>query len=263
MFSRSEVGRLAGHTHRMARADARLLERLAEPRTQGLRAWEYGTLLGYLQHTEERPSHALDVGAGDSAFPGYLVSSGHVGRITALDLPDSFEDRTKGDPQWAAAGIERLEGSMLDIPAEDASFDLVACISAIEHLDGHAARHRRDPGRYRKLPYDRYLEDTRTALREMVRVLCPSGVLYLTTDAYIPELQQTDAWAKSRSDGEIWSAYRFEDVKPVFVETLERSGLRLTGSPELDPETLKRDPGRSTFRGRYFTTFALVGRRST
>ncbi len=247
----------------MARADDRLLARLAEPRTNGLRAWEYGTLLGYLQHTGERPERALDVGAGDSAFSTYLASEGIVGSVTALDLPDAFEDLSAAtESNESAHGVSRLAGSMLDIPAADESFDLVTCISAIEHLDGHAAAHRRDPQRHPKPPYELYLEKTRGALKEMTRVLRPNGILYLTTDAFVRGLQKTDAWVKFDTGGVIWSAYRFEDIAGVFLGTLEKEGLRVVGPPAIDESLLVDDKSRSTFRGRYFTTFSVTARKA-
>lgn len=253
---------MAGHAHRMARADSTLLARLAEPRTRGLRAWEYGTLLGYLQYAGALPSRALDVGSGDSAFPSFLVSSGAVESVTALDLPDAFEDLSDATlARESAQGVTRLAGSMLDIPVVDASFDLVTCISAIEHLDGHSADYRRNPEQHPRLPYAEYLQRTTTALEEMVRVLRPNGILYVTTDAYVSRFQKTDAWSKFDTGGVIWSAYRFEDVRPVFLDTLERAGAEIVGPPRLDESMVIDDRKRSTFRGRYFTSFAVVGRK--
>jgi SAM-dependent methyltransferase len=256
LFSQRQVRRLSGYAHRMARADDRLLRRLADPRIRGLRTWEYGMLLGYLRHRGLKPERALDVGTGDSAFPRYLVASGAVGRITTLDLPQALEEQAADSAARAAAsGVEQLVGSMLDIPAPDASFDLVTCISAIEHLDGQPS-----PAVTRS--HQRFLADTTVALGEMARVLRPGGLLYLTTDAYLPERQTTDGWAKFDSGGVIWSAYRFDDIEPTFVETLATAGLRPVAPPELDRRLLVADPGRSTFRGRYFTTFALLGERA-
>ncbi|MEJ7785734.1 MAG: class I SAM-dependent methyltransferase, partial [Solirubrobacteraceae bacterium] len=190
----------------MARADDRLLERLADPRIEGLRTWEYGMLLGYLRHRGLRPERALDVGTGDSAFPRYLLTSGAVGAMSTLDLPEALEQQAAANAARAAtSGVEALLGSMLDIPAADASFDLVTCISAIEHLDGQPSPDvTRDHGCF--------LADTQTALGEMARVLRPGGLLYLTTDVYLPERQTTDGWAKFDAGSVIWSAYRFDDI---------------------------------------------------
>ena len=50
-FSRSALKSLRGHVYRAANADERLLTRFAEPRIEGLRAWEYGVLLAYLDRS--------------------------------------------------------------------------------------------------------------------------------------------------------------------------------------------------------------------
>lgn len=255
-FSRSRLGDLRGHVYRAAHADERLLERFAESRIEGLRAWEYGMLLAYLHGLPERGGfEALDVGSGGSAFPEYLLESGNVGSMTTLDLPDSFERPPAG------ARVKRVEGSMLDMPFEDHSFDLVTCISAIEHLDGNPALHHRDPEAHPMLPYDEYLERTSEAVLELARVVRPGGHLYLTTDVFLLDLQHSDAWAKGRP-GPIRSAYRFEALEQTFLPALADAGLALAGEPDFERDLLEDSADRSTYRGRYFTTFALVARRS-
>ena len=264
LFSKQEVKRLRGHIQRMVRKDQDLLARLSEARIGGVRDWEYGTLLGALMAFPERSGWgALDVGSGNSTFPRYLVESGNCAHMTTLDLEYAFEkqkERTRVRDE--EAGITRVEGSMLDLPFEDASFDLVTCISAIEHLDGSLSQHLKDPEANPHLPYDDYLERTRTAVREMARVVRPGGVLYLTSDLYLADRQTTDAWAGPGYDGPIWSAYRYDDFDEVFVQTLRASGLELWGEPaDHRPELLAESEDRASYRGRYFTVFALLARR--
>ena len=255
-FSRSRLKELRGHVYRAARADRRLLERFAESRIEGLRAWEYGMLLGYLHGIPERGRfEALDVGSGGSAFPEYLLASGNVGSMTTLDLPDAFEQ-----PVAAGASVRQVAGSMLDMPFADHSFDLVTCISAIEHLDGNPALHHRDPEAHPMLPYDEYIERTGEAVLEMARVIRPGGHLYLTTDVFLPDLQHTDVWAKGRG-GAIRSAYRFEALEQTFLPAVAAGGLELAGRPAFGRQLLEDSDDRSSYRGRYFTTFALVARR--
>lgn len=261
MFSRRALRGLRGHVQRAAHGSPELLERLADSRIEGVRSWEYGMVLGFLRGFPERRGwQALDVGSGNSAFPGYLLETGNVGRITTLDLPDPFEGRDVGVAQ-RRAGIERVHASMLEMPFEDDSFDFVTCISAIEHLDGQPLLHRYHPDEHRQLPYEEYLERTRTALREMVRVVKPGGHVFVTTDAYVPERQRTDACFTPDGGGPIWSAYRFEDIEAVFVQTVRDAGARLVGTPEYELEALLADSDLGTWRGRYFTTFAVVARK--
>ena len=175
--------------------------------------------------------------------------------MTTLDLPDAFEQ-----PAAAGGTVRQVAGSMLDMPFADASFDLVTCISAIEHLDGNPAMHLRDPEAHPMLPYDEYMQRTGEAVREMCRVVRPGGHLYLTTDVFLPDLQHTDAWAKGRP-GPIRSAYRFEALEGTFLPAVADAGLELVGTPDFSRSLLEGSADHSSYRGRYFTTFALVARR--
>lgn len=263
LFSRREVERLSGHTQRLASSDPLLLARLSDPRIEGIRAWEYGTLLGALRPVEGRGEwRTLDVGSGNSTFPHYLVASGNVGELTTLDLPEAYEARApdvvRRDDEL---GIRRAEGSMLDIPFEDASFDFVTSISAIEHLDGDRTLHARDPDRHPRKTYEEYTRDTRRALDEMMRVVRPGGHVFVTTDAYVADRQRTDTWSSPRGKGPIWSAYRYETIEDVFLTSVRENGFELVGEPSYRVELLD-DPDRSSYRGRWFTTFAIFARRT-
>lgn len=253
LFSRRAVSELHPNVQRLAWRDPQLLHRLSDTRIEGIRAWEYGVLIGCLVRSPDRASwRALDVGSGASTFPAYLLERGWVGTMMTLDLEDPFERADGGPPP--SERVERVAASMLDIPFPDGSFDLVTCISAIEHLDGD----RRDP---KPAPYERFRSDTRRAVEEMMRVVRPGGHLYLTTDAYLPERQTTDRWSSPDGKGPIWSAYRYEDIEGVFVRTLVDGGFELVGGHDFDRSHLVGDPDRSTYRGRHFTTFALFARR--
>jgi SAM-dependent methyltransferase len=256
IFSAERCEQLFGHGQRMAHNDPHLLKRVADTRLKGMRVWEYGTLLGALAGVPARDSlRGLDVGSGNSTFPLYMVETGNVGSMVCLDLPEAHEHQSaEHERRERAGGVERVEGSMLDLPFEDWSFDLVTCISAIEHLD--ADRHVDS-----KPPYDEYLARTRQGLAEMMRVLAPGGYIYLTTDAYIPELQKTDAWSSPRGKGPIWSAYRYEDIEATFVAAIEEGGGELVGPADYRRELLEESEDRASYRGRYFTTFALFARK--
>jgi SAM-dependent methyltransferase len=253
LFSRRAVRELHPNVQRLAWRDPQLLHRLSDTRIQGIRAWEYGVLIGCLTRVPGHGSwRCLDVGSGASTFPAYLLEQGWVRTMTTLDLEDPYERPDEGPPP--SERVERVAASMLEIPFPDRSFDLVTCISAIEHLDGD----RRDA---KPASYDRYRSDTRRAVEEMLRVVRPGGYLYLTTDAYLSDRQTTDRWSSPDGKSPIWSAYRYEDIDGLFVRTLEERGFELVGGHDFDRSQLVNDPGRSTYRGRFFTTFALFARR--
>lgn len=263
LFSKEDLGRVRGHVQRLVFRDSFLRTRLSEERIGGIRDWEYGMLLAFLRNYPQRKNwRGLDVGSGNSTFPQYLVATGNLAHMTTLDLPGAYEKQSSRNAERdRRLGVERVEASMLDIPFPDASFDFVNCISAIEHLDGSPKAHKRDPAANPQLPYPEYAEATRTALREMARVLKPGGLMYVTTDAFVPELQETDAWSSPHGMGKIWSAYRFDDIENVFVRTVEEAGLVLAGQSRYGRDLLVDSARHGTYRGRYFTTFAIAASR--
>jgi SAM-dependent methyltransferase len=219
-----------------------------------------GTLVGF---PERERWQALDVGSGDSALPGYLLETGNAARVTALDLPEAFERRSHETRRRDAArgNIDWLDGSMLAIPAGDRTFELVTCISAIEHLDGDPMQVKRNPAAPGPVPYDDFLARTRLALDEMARVLAPGGLLFVTSDAFIEGRQTSDGWTAPHEDGRIWSAYRFGDIDDVFARAITENDLEFIGERGHRRDLLEADRSRSTYRGRFFTTFAIVARR--
>src|SRR5438132_6621608 len=101
------------------------------------------------------PQHAriLDAGCGSGRN---MVELSRYGTVSAIEV----------SPASVALARERcagevVEGSVLEMPFADASFDLAASLDVIEHL-----------------------EDDVAALRELRRVVAPGGVLLATVPAY-------------------------------------------------------------------------------
>lgn len=253
-FDSRDLKKLEGYIQRMMYTDQYLFQRLSEQRIKGIRSWEYGQLLALLQNQVScRDWLVLDVGPGNSTFPAFLSS--YVKKVITIDYPNPLESPTSDNVQISTrSGVLSTQGTMLQLPFRSTAFDLVTCISTIEHLD--------DPGTGEQIPYEQFLYITRVGLREMLRMVRPSGYLYLTTEAYVPELQTTDNWrSKKRAGQTIWSAYRIQDIGPVFLDTIMDEGFEIIGGCDYAPEILISDPCRSTFRGRYFTTFCIYARR--
>jgi 2-polyprenyl-3-methyl-5-hydroxy-6-metoxy-1,4-benzoquinol methylase len=112
------------------------------------RAIEYRFLFDCLVRTGA--GSVLDVGTGQTALPHLLRTSGC--HVTAIDNVDDF---------WPAGMINRHWHVLRDdirSPVVKGPFDLVVCISVIEHIRDH-----------------------QPALRAMVKLVAPDGHLVLTT----------------------------------------------------------------------------------
>ena len=127
---------------------------LAESRTQTFqhhneRAIEYRFALGCLARV--RPKTVLDVGTGTTAWPHLLANCGFV--TTAIDnVRDYWEDQMV-NRHWTVLDIDITEPGEFHGP-----FDAVTCISVIEHIQDHLS-----------------------AMRHMLQLLPPGGLLIVTT----------------------------------------------------------------------------------
>lgn len=128
--------------------------------------WEYLYALdavGRAAGAEEAQLRIADLGGGRGALAPYLAHRGH--RVEAFDL--DFQWDAGGDASvevrfrhWArTVGMRASFGSLYNVPAADGTFDVVTCISVVEHV-----------------PYKEY------ALAEALRILRPGGLLILTFD---------------------------------------------------------------------------------
>jgi len=139
------------------------------------------------------------------------------------------------------------------MPYKSNSFDLVTCTSTIEHLDTDQ--------KWKPIPHGDFIKATLRTLAEMCRIIKSGGYLYITSDAYDPERQKTDSWDLSFMYNGIGAAYDVHDIGRIFVETIEKGGLKLVGGYDYNPEIVIRDPQRCNYRGRYFTTFAVLAQK--
>jgi len=124
--------------------------------------WEYPFAVSRI--AQWGPGLAIaDVGSGRGVLPWYLATLGHA--VTAYDVRFSSVpgEAYRHDAEYirfaAEHGYSAEYGDIFNIPAEDDSFDVVTCISVVEHV-----------------PHKHH------ALKEMLRVLKPGGRLVLTYD---------------------------------------------------------------------------------
>jgi SAM-dependent methyltransferase len=100
----------------------------------------------------------LDAGCGDGTYLRAIARSDRVpGRVVGVDI----SERILATARIAAAPleVELVRANIEALPFADASFDLVLCTQAIEHL-----------------------LDPALGAQELARVLAPGGTLVLTTD---------------------------------------------------------------------------------
>ena len=99
------------------------------------------------------PARILDAGCGSGRN---MIELARRGTVTGIELSDTSvclaRQRGRG---------EVVEGSVLEMPYPDASFDLAVSLDVIEHL-----------------------EDDVAALRELRRTVAPGGALLVTVPAY-------------------------------------------------------------------------------
>jgi ubiquinone/menaquinone biosynthesis C-methylase UbiE len=131
------------------------------------RLWEYASMLQQLEELGvPKDATILDVGSGGSFFPPYLATVGgypHVSLTDSMKYGDITPDVVS---QRAHFGIalplyDVLCEDMRVIP--DGTFDVVMCISTIEHVDANQ--------------HD-------AALRELCRVTTPGGLIFITSDYF-------------------------------------------------------------------------------
>ena len=135
--------------------------------------WEYPFAIEKIMANKKQKDckdiKIADVGGGAGLLAPYLSTLGF--NATVYDINFTWDH--DGDPErteklrlrWAEEHCLKMEyGSIFNIPAEDEAFDIVTCISVVEHV----------PEKY-------------YAFKEMLRVLKPGGILVVTYDLVDPE----------------------------------------------------------------------------
>jgi SAM-dependent methyltransferase len=130
--------------------------------------WEYpfviDKIFAHTQQKEKKNVKIADVGGGAGLLAPYLTKLGYD--TTVYDINYTWDPN--GDPERTeklrlryaeSVGLKMEYGSIFNIPAEDETFDIVTCVSVVEHV-----------------PYKIY------AFKEMLRVLKPEGILIVTYD---------------------------------------------------------------------------------
>jgi SAM-dependent methyltransferase len=138
------------------------------------RLWEYASIMQQLEALNvPKDAHILDVGSGGSFFPPYLAT---VGGYPNVVLTDSMKYGDIGPDVREQRAHYGIGLPLYDLLVEDMGphpeigwlgvsdvWDVVMCISTIEHVDAHQ--------------HD-------AALRELCRITKPGGYLFITSDYF-------------------------------------------------------------------------------
>jgi len=168
-----------------------------DPLHQWSRQWEYPYVYQAVESAVTPGSRArvLDAGSGITFFPYYLASTVKGSGVTCCDsdkgLQPLFERVTDPMVRFIAADLHSL-------PFEDDEFDVIYCISVLEHTRNYA----------------RILEEFR-------RVLRPGGAFVLTFDIGLDGVSDISPEAARLLLKEVQRRFRYQSECPDIETTSE------------------------------------------
>ncbi len=129
-----------------------------DPLHQWSRQWEYPFVYSQIQHTKER-KNILDAGSGITFLP-YLIAKTYAHtNVTCCDSDSTLKSMYNAIDAEGNVRVKFVEASIDHMQFADNYFDIIYCISVIEHTKNIPA-----------------------IIREFRRILKPKGKLILTFD---------------------------------------------------------------------------------
>lgn len=103
------------------------------------RQWEYPYVFGQVaEMVRARPrARILDAGSGATFMPFHLASRFEGTTISCCDTDSSLEEVFASLNRNMDRDIEFTTADIRALPYDDGSFDLVYCVSVLEHTDGY------------------------------------------------------------------------------------------------------------------------------
>ncbi len=226
--SRPEIKHLAGRISGFAEKHKLEYNRL--------KWFEYAYLLLYSGHRHR--GKVLEVGSAKSALPYFLAVEGYD--VTIADIADLAFQAEAG----TKFGVKSLQIDLrVPQPTLADNFDLVSCLSVIEHVD----------------------QDT-AAILNLAKSLRRGGILVISTDFFTEHLEYPDANRKIVTDRPAGShtdsrAYTPETFEARVLKPLEAVGLERLGQTDFQNVDIKQAAERAV-RGLYTFGISLLRRKS-
>lgn len=258
MFSRSSVSLLGAEKRALESFDPTMYVTMNEPRLAGQLVFEYGVLANFVESW--RGLKVLDIGSGRSRMPHWMAYRGAV--VVTFDYPSTVEVPAGGAFGWLSAKLMRsaktppnsVRGDMTLLPFQNDVFDIVTSFSVIEHLDTNLRTRA-------YVPYEVQTRLARQSVAEMVRVLKPGGIFYLTSDCSDYARAKSDNWRSAYyyTEGpDLSGAWPVQDVPALFYDHLRLLNCCPVGPVSYDPAWLALTTDHSTFRSRYHSAFCVL-----
>lgn len=196
------------------------------------RAWEYAKFVNYFGALAPK-TRVLDIGAGNSTFACYLARMGQ--QVVTIDLPDpSARSLSWARYKYGKYKVRRDNGTVFALPYADCSFDIVTCISVIEHF-----HMKKTDAEYELETVEAFKESIQTALAEASRVSVPGGYFYLTTDVYLPGKEE------QTTDLQVEDAFSVRQIQELLIPAFTESGFALVQPGDFSADWLAQDLGKS------------------
>jgi SAM-dependent methyltransferase len=176
------------------------------------RCAELSWIIEHLEPHFQQDLRYLDIGTGESPLPTFLSAQSRW-EITCLDKCAWVRKQHRfsnivGDRESAATRLQVMEANLLEANLPNGSFDIITCISVIEHFEGNSDS---------------------LAMKVLARLLRPGGRLILTTpvnDRFFAEFYLNRTVYGARFRGSPVFYQRHYDLKSLSERIIRPSGLR-------------------------------------